>query len=61
MHHRNLFYTGVTRAKETAVIIGDRWGIANCARKRKQDERKTFLLLLLDQALADATRSLSGC
>jgi len=49
MHHRNLFYTGVTRAKETAVIIGDRWGIANCAKKRRQDERKTFLSLLLAQ------------
>jgi exodeoxyribonuclease V alpha subunit len=49
MHHRNLLYTGVTRAKETAVIIGDRWGIANCANKRKQDERKTFLSLLLAQ------------
>ena len=49
MHHRNLLYTGVTRAKETAVIIGDRWGIANCARKRKQDDRKTFLSLLLGQ------------
>ena len=47
MHHRNLLYTGVTRAKETAVIVGDRWGIANCAKKRKQDERKTFLSQLL--------------
>ena len=48
MHHRNLLYTGVTRAKETAVIIGDRWGIADCAKKRKQNERKTFLSLFLD-------------
>jgi len=47
MHHRNLFYTGVTRARKTAVVIGDRWGIQNCARKRRQDERKTFLSLLL--------------
>ncbi|BBO89849.1 ATP-dependent RecD-like DNA helicase [Desulfosarcina ovata subsp. ovata] len=52
MHHRNLLYTGVTRARKTAVVIGDRWGIQNCARKRRQDERKTFLSLLLtpDQA-----------
>ena len=49
MHHRNLFYTGVTRAKETSVIVGDRWGIANCARKRHLDERKTFLSLLLGE------------
>ena len=47
MHHRNLFYTGVTRAKEAVVIVGDRWGIANCARKRHLDKRKTFLSLLL--------------
>jgi len=47
MHHRNLLYTGVTRARKTAVVIGDRWGIQNCARKRRQDERKTFLSLLL--------------
>ncbi len=47
MHHRNLFYTGVTRAKEATVIVGDRWGIANCARKRHLDKRKTFLSLLL--------------
>ena len=47
MHHRNLFYTGVTRAKEAVVIVGDRWGIANCAKKRHLDKRKTFLSLLL--------------
>ena len=47
MHHRNLFYTGVTRAKQAAVIVGDRWGIVNCAKKRHLDKRKTFLSLLL--------------
>ncbi len=47
MHHRNLFYTGVTRAKEAVVIVGDRWGIANCAHKRHLDARKTFLSFLL--------------
>ena len=52
MHHRNLFYTGVTRAKETTVVVGDRWGIANCARKRHLDERKTFLSLLLGDGAA---------
>jgi len=55
MHHRNLFYTGVTRAKETAVVIGDRWGITNCARKRHLDERKTFLSLLLAEAAENGT------
>lgn len=43
MHHRNLFYTAVTRAKKTAVIIGDRWGIRNCAKRKFTEKRKTFL------------------
>ena len=47
MHHRNLFYTGVTRAKEATVIVGDHWGIANCAKKRHLDARRTFLSFLL--------------
>ena len=42
-HHRNLLYTGVTRAKETAMIIGDPWAMRNCASKTKLDERNTFL------------------
>jgi exodeoxyribonuclease V alpha subunit len=45
MHHRNLFYTGVTRAKMTAIIIGDRWGIRNCAKQKITDRRRTFLSL----------------
>ncbi|MCL5103109.1 MAG: AAA family ATPase [Armatimonadetes bacterium] len=47
MHHRNLLYTGVTRASKTAIIVGDRWGIANCAKRVQVDARKTFLSLLL--------------
>ncbi|MHB1000785.1 MAG: SF1B family DNA helicase RecD2 [Armatimonadota bacterium] len=49
MHHRNLLYTGVTRASESVIIIGDRWGINNCAKIRQVEERKTFLSLLLGQ------------
>ncbi len=45
MHHRNLFYTAVTRAKKTAIIIGDRWGIKTCAERVFSDKRKTFLSL----------------
>jgi len=45
MHHRNLFYTGVTRAKKTAIIIGDKWGIRNCAKQKVTDRRRTFLSL----------------
>lgn len=47
MHHRNLLYTGVTRAKETAILVGDRWGMRNCAERRDATERKTFLSFLL--------------
>jgi len=47
MHHRNLLYTGVTRAKKTAIIVGDHWGITNCAKRVQVDARKTFLSLLL--------------
>jgi len=46
MHHRNLFYTGVTRAQEVAIVIGDRWGLRNCAQRRHLEQRKTFLSLL---------------
>jgi len=47
MHHRNLLYTGVTRASQTAIIVGDHWGIANCAKRVQVDARKTFLSLML--------------
>ncbi len=52
MHHRNLLYTAVTRAKDSAIILGDRWGIANCATKRQVDRRNTFLSFLLPEAHA---------
>ena len=47
MHHRNLLYTAVTRARESVVVLGDRWGIDNCASKRQVDRRNTFLSFLL--------------
>jgi exodeoxyribonuclease V alpha subunit len=58
MHHRNLLYTAVTRARQTAILIGDRWGIQNCAKKQKQNERRTFLSFLLkgENRGADALR-----
>ncbi len=43
MHNRNLFYTAVTRARHSAVIIGDQWGLRNCAQKKLVDRRRTFL------------------
>jgi exodeoxyribonuclease V alpha subunit len=48
MHHRNLLYTAVTRAKKSVIILGDRWGIDNCAAKRQVDRRNTFLSFLLN-------------
>jgi exodeoxyribonuclease V alpha subunit len=50
MHNRNLFYTGVTRAQEVAIVIGDRWGLRNCAQRRHLERRKTFLSLLGDRS-----------
>jgi exodeoxyribonuclease V alpha subunit len=47
MHHRNLLYTAVTRAKESVVLLGDRWGLDHCAAKRQVDQRNTFLSFLL--------------
>ncbi len=47
MHHRNLLYTAVTRAKESVILLGDRWGMENCAAKRQVDRRNTFLSFLL--------------
>jgi exodeoxyribonuclease V alpha subunit len=48
MHHRNLLYTAVTRAKDSVILLGDRWGIDNCASKRQVDRRNTFLSFLLN-------------
>jgi exodeoxyribonuclease V alpha subunit len=52
MHHRSLLYTAVTRATESVIILGDRWGIANCATKRQVDRRNTFLSFLLPEGRA---------
>lgn len=43
MHHRNLFYTGVTRAQRTVIVVGDQWGMRACAEKEQVERRKTFL------------------
>ena len=46
MHHQGLIYSAVTRARETVILVGDRWGIRNCATKKSNDVRSTFLGLL---------------
>ncbi|HET9623256.1 MAG TPA: AAA family ATPase [Kofleriaceae bacterium] len=46
MHHRNLFYTGVTRARKAVIVVGDAWGVRNCAAQEQVERRKTFLSVL---------------
>ncbi len=50
MHHRNLLYTAVTRAQKAVILLGDTWGIENCALKQQVDRRNTFLSFLLHEA-----------
>ena len=49
MLHRNWLYTSVTRAQETAILIGDRWAFRYAARERRQDLRRTFFPILHSQ------------
>lgn len=49
MHHRNLLYTAVTRAQQSVILLGDRWGIEHCAGKEQVDLRNTFLSFFLNQ------------
>ena len=46
MLNRNLFYTAVTRSQQSALVIGDRWGLRNCAQRKLVDRRRTFLSLV---------------
>lgn len=41
--HQAMLYTGVTRARHVAIIVGDAWGIRNAAQKRLVERRRTFL------------------
>lgn len=40
---RQLMYTGVTRARKTVIILGDRWGIKQAAKDQRAAERRTQL------------------
>ncbi len=46
MHHRNLLYTAVTRARQVAILVGDAWGMRTCATKVQVQQRRTFLSVL---------------
>jgi len=43
MLNRGIFYTAVTRARDRAIIIGDRKGINRAARIQRVDDRRTIL------------------
>ncbi len=40
---RNWLYTAVTRSSKYCVLVGDRWGLRNAARKNHVIHRRTFL------------------
>jgi exodeoxyribonuclease V alpha subunit len=42
MHHRGLFYTAVSRARQACLIVGDAWAVANCARTVREDSRRSL-------------------
>ncbi len=46
---RQLFYTGVTRARQTVIILGDRWGIRHAVQDTRAAERRTLLDRWADQ------------
>lgn len=43
MLHRNLLYTAVTRAQQTAILFGDRLGMRRAVTTTVVDERRTWL------------------
>jgi len=45
MHHRGLFYTAVSRSRRCTMVLGDKWGIRNCAAVVKMDLRRSAIAL----------------
>lgn len=43
LHHRNLFYTGVTRAKERVFVLGSKMSIDRCAKTIETAKRRTLM------------------
>ena len=50
MHHRNLFYTGVTRAQKSVFILGTETAIRSCAKTVDTQKRQTLLLYYMQQS-----------
>ena len=40
---RQLLYTGVTRARKTVILLGDRWGMRQAAKDTRASDRRTLL------------------
>ena len=51
MLNRNLLYTAVTRARESAILIGDAVGVRHAVETRDVDRRQTFLGLVDVEAM----------
>ena len=51
MLQRNLLYTGVTRAKRTLVIVGDKRAIAFAVNRNEAGKRNTLLAERLKQSV----------
>jgi len=45
LRDRNWLYTAVTRASQYCILLGDRWGLRNAAKKNETIQRRTFLSL----------------
>lgn len=50
MHHRNLFYTGVTRAQKSVFILGTKTAIRNCAKTVDTQKWQTLLQYYMKQS-----------
>jgi exodeoxyribonuclease V alpha subunit len=57
MLHRNLLYTAVTRARASAILVGDRSGLSMAVRKTSQADRRTMLSYLLAVQPSDDSSS----
>jgi exodeoxyribonuclease V alpha subunit len=50
MLFRNLIYTGLTRARKLAVLVGTRKALAMAVKNQDTSQRQTYLKELLHQA-----------
>jgi exodeoxyribonuclease V alpha subunit len=54
MLHRQLLYTGITRAKQGVVLVGDRKGLERAVSNRRAEIRNTTLVARLEDTLEPA-------